>query len=40
MEDRESTLRQRLIETENDLAQAREDLLILEEMIDEALGLR
>lgn len=37
---RVETLRMRVVELENDLARAREDILALEEAVDEQLGLR
>jgi len=38
--EREATLRQRIIELEDDLARNQEDIATLEEMVDERLGLR
>ena len=40
MEEREATLDLRIIELDNDLARSRSDIRILEESVDEQLGLR
>ncbi len=40
LQDRLATLEQKVIELENDLADARLELEVLEEVLDERLGLR